>query len=168
VKGGPVKSEIVYLDGVHHRRATVPTAQHARPRERGAERIPDAAILIPAHVIEAHDQTYISFSTMKTGKRRVPKQHIPDAVKIGSCRHYFERGSCKKVRVIPQEYIERLGSIDDEITRLEKERRDLIEDAYVRGRHLWLGDIAEGTALYRAECARLEEERKAKVANEQD
>jgi hypothetical protein len=157
-----VRTEIVYLDGPHYRRATEPTPEHALSTEarRGLGRLPEPVIFFPAHDEEAHDQTYINFTTGKLGKHRVPKRHVPDAARAGSCRYYFEHGVCKRVRVIPEEYVGQLDALDSQIADLEKVRREMVEDAYIRGRHLRPGDIEAATATYRAEIARLAAEKK--------
>ena len=159
-----MRTEIVYADGAHYRRATFPRREHAQSTEarKGLARLPEPVVFIPSHVVEAHSQSYVDFNHPERGlgKRRVPKQTFPDAARAGSCRYYFERGSCKQVRVISAEHVEKLAALDDQIRELENERCELVEDAYARGRYLRAEDIKDATAAYREEERRLEEKKR--------
>ena len=166
-----MRTEIVYADGAHYRRATFPRREHAQSTEarKGLARLPEPVVFIPSHVVEAHSQSYVDFNHPERGLgiRRVPKQTFPDAARVGSyaarvgsCRYYFERGVCKRVRVISVEHQMALNALDEGIAELERQRRELVEDAYARGRYLRAEDIRDATAAYREEKRRLEEKKR--------
>jgi hypothetical protein len=152
-----VKTQIVYRDGRHYRRAALPSPEAAANHAA-------VALYQPAYVQPAGKRGYINFATGKVTERREPARRVPQAVLVGSRnspgghhRYFFERGSVPKVRVISAEHQTALADLDARIAALEQERRDLAEDAYARGRHLRLDDVIEGTAAFQAERARLAE-----------
>ncbi len=159
-----MKTEIVYTEAGTGRfyRATVVTLDHALPREKRVK-LPTPVVFVPAHVEPPGTRTYLSLSGGGMSSRKVGARKIPDAVRCGSDRYFFERGTCRWVRVIPDDYTERLHDLDERIAGLERERRELAEDAYAHGRPLRVDDVESESADYRSECARLEAERQAKV-----
>ena len=110
-----MRTEIVYTDNRRHRRATIVTLEHATPREqRGV--LPEPVKFEPAHVVPPGRVGYINFNTGKTGSRMEPARKVPDAVRCGSDRYFFERGKCAKVKLVPPMPV--LLALADEVMKI--------------------------------------------------
>jgi hypothetical protein len=80
-------------------------------------------------------------SRFEPGKER--KVSYPDAIICGSFALDPERGRFDRVRVITDEFVSELEEIDRQIAELEKRRRDLAEDAYMRGKPITVAQARE-------------------------
>jgi hypothetical protein len=101
----------------------------------------DVARFEPAH--DYTTKTFRSLDSMMHGaKGRHVKRHRPDAVRLGSHWLGFERGVCRKVRVVPPECVSRLEELDAQAAAIRAEIREILEDAYARGEPLRKSQIA--------------------------
>jgi hypothetical protein len=94
-----------------------------------------------AHFSPSRTEEYQTFDpgTLKVGPKK--KRRLPDAVTIGSHRFFLERGRTEDAVVIPPDYVADLDALDEQIKKLERERRELIEEAFRHGRPLRKADI---------------------------
>jgi hypothetical protein len=162
-----VRTEIVYSRGKdRYRRATVISLAHAQREakplgERGPY-LPEPATFEPAHTKPRAQVTYLDFNQPgNIFKRWEPARKIPARVIIGSDRYPFNDGpySARLVHVITPEDVHALEVLDEQISVLEALRREMIEEAYTRGRPIRPADIVEATKRYEEERDRLREKK---------
>lgn len=86
-------------------------------------------------------KTYASMSKFFAGEGKNVRRHIPDGIRVGSNRLELERGVCSKLRFMPEEIVDAIDQIDEQIKSLIRERNALLEDGYARGRKLRAADL---------------------------
>jgi hypothetical protein len=79
----------------------------------------------------------------KTLKGREVERTFPDMVIFGARAFDFTRGRINDLRVIPEEYVAELDSIDRQIAELQRHRNELAEAAYDRGKPVTLEQARE-------------------------
>jgi hypothetical protein len=83
--------------------------------------------------------------TGRIGPRKKRTEKYPDAVIVpGTARFPFVHGVVDEVREIPEEYVGWLDQIDEGIEKLERARRETIEEAFRRGRPVTKKDVLSG------------------------
>lgn len=88
---------------------------------------------IQARFRAAHTANTIPLnSRFEPGKER--KVSYPDAIICGSFALDPERGRFERVRVISDEWVKALDTMDQKIAELEALRREMAENAYLRGK----------------------------------
>jgi hypothetical protein len=100
---------------------------------------------------EAHTETFDRVVSMNPWRTKAGSQKVPDRLHIRLQRYEFEKGKVDLVRVIPAEYVEELDAKDHEIRRLERERRELIEEAFRHGKPITKAQAQEWQAQKAAE-----------------
>lgn len=89
----------------------------------------------------AHTEIGSQVLDLERGKTRPFSRQRPDSVGFYSASFEFKRGLTERAKIISQEYIDALDKIDGQIETLMRQRNDLLNEAWRRGRPLKINDV---------------------------